>query len=229
MRTYKFGLVAASVFAVLLGGCSLPGLQLAVFPPFQSSPADSDVTGVRLSALYGSSHYVEGVDLGLLGDESESDTGLMVNGLYSYCRGSMDGFQLSGLWSQTRDLAGLQVSGITSRSKGYTSGVQLSGIGNYSAGRGLEVQVAGVVNDCDTLRGGQVAALANVAEFDAEGAQVGLVNTARHSLEGVQVGLVNSADSLNGVQIGLLNRARNGWLPVVPFLNVHFAALPPRN
>ncbi len=229
MRRYTLGLAIASLFAVLLAGCSLPGLQLAVFPPFQSSPADSDVTGVRLSALYGSSHYVEGVDVGLLGDESESDTGLMVDGLYSYCRGSMNGFQLSGLWSQTRDLSGLQVSGITSRSKGYTSGLQLSGIGNYSAGQGLEVQVAGVVNDCDTLRGGQVAALANVAEFDAEGAQVGLVNAARHSLAGVQVGLVNSADSLNGFQVGLLNRARNGSLPVVPFLNVHFAALPPRD
>ncbi len=222
MRAYPLNSLAIALVALLPAGCSLPGLQLDVFPPFQSSPADSDVTGVRLSALYGSSHYVEGVDLGLLGAESESDTGLMVDGLYSYCRGSMDGFQLSGLWSQTRDLAGLQVSGIASRSKGYSSGVQLSGIGNYSAGQGLEVQVAGVVNDCDTLRGGQVAALANVTEFDAAGAQVGLVNTARLSLEGLQVGLVNSADRLNGVQIGLLNRARDSWFPVVPFVNIHF-------
>jgi len=228
-RPHVLPLVAIPLFILMaaVAGCSIPGLQLALFPPFQSASSDEDVTGLRLSAIYGSSHDVQGVDLGLLGNESESDTGLMLSGLYSHCRGSMGGLQLSGLWSRAGELDGLQASGLVSRSKGRTSGVQLSGIGNYAAAHGLAVQVAGVVNHCDSLRGGQVAAIANVAEFGGKGAQVGLVNACKGFLSGVQVGLVNSADNLNGVQIGVINRTHSAWLPVVPILNIRFADLPP--
>ena len=37
-----------------------------------------------------------------------------------------------------------------------------------------------------------------------------------------QLGLINITDQINGVQVGFLNFAKNGILPVMPFLNFNW-------
>ncbi len=49
------------------------------------------------------------------------------------------------------------------------------------------------------------------------GFEVGVVNYSNETF--FQLGVVNIAKQVNGVQIGLLNFARNGILPVTPFIN----------
>ncbi len=216
------GLLAIGLFVLIAAGCGVPGVQLGIFPPLQSSAGNSDVTGLRLSLICSSNRDVTGVDLGLLGNGSESHWGVTVSGLIGYCGGTMEGLQVSGLWSNASALNGFQVSGLVSQANSLTSGVQISGIANYGAGPGLTAQAAGGVNYCDSIGGAQAAVIANVAEHGGDGVQVGLFNVAKGVLSGFQFGLFNSADRLCGIQVGLLNRTSSGWMPVAPILNFGF-------
>src|SRR5437667_11728202 len=68
-------------------------LQLALWPPFQITPEENAVTGLRLN-IYGRNTDMSGVDLGFLHQTTGNFKGLGV-GLSNRTDGDMNGVQLS--------------------------------------------------------------------------------------------------------------------------------------
>jgi hypothetical protein len=63
----------------------------------------------------------------------------------------------------------------------------------------------------ESIRGFQLAGLANYSHREVEGVQMaGLLNVG-HNVKGTQIGLFNYADSIQGVQLGLLNFVWKGY------------------
>jgi hypothetical protein len=174
-------------------------ISIGIVPPLEFPPSDFTVTGVRVSALYGSQRDVYGLDLGVLGNVSYvAFTGIAISGLFNITHGMTN-------------VIGLQLAGVTNvnTEKTHVVGLQLAGLLNENT---AESTVAGL----------QIALLANLsAHTSIYGAQVGIFNKALN-VYGFQIGVVNVANSLHGLQIGLLNYNTTGLLAVSPILNAGF-------
>lgn len=190
--------VALAFVSIPRSEAAMSPVAIAIVPPIQFPGANFDVTGLRLSALWGSQRHVYGFDFGVIGN--------MTNG----------------------QMTGLAVSGIFNLNKGQTTGVllQAAGIGNFNVqkARIYGVQIAGIINSnqAESVVGGLQLALVNLAPFtNIRGFQVGIYNRAR-DVVGFQIGLVNVADHLHGIQIGLVNFHRQGLFSVAPIINIGF-------
>ena len=190
-------------------------VMVSLVTPVQAPARDYDVTGLRLSLIYGECQAFTGLDIGVIGNTRKDFTGVAVGGL------NFVGDQLHGA----------QVGVVNWNGNGATSweqcsiGVQL-GILNYSdtfcGWQGGYINISG-----ESFTGLQ-ASLVNVAH-DMCGLQCGSyfifgVNVASGALRGCQLGLVNYADTVErGCQIGIVNIiSHNGWMPVFPILNGSF-------
>lgn len=173
-------------------------LSLTVLPPVQFPPEDFNITGLRISALFGRQREVYGLDFGVIGNITQQTfTGLAVSGGFNLTRG------------QTTIL-GLQLAGLTNIN------VQKTNV--------FGVQVASMLNRNDAASSvtGLQLALVNLADHTSiYGFQVGIYNRAL-SVYGFQIGLVNVTQNLHGLQIGLLNFHQKGLFVVSPFLNFGF-------
>lgn len=174
-------------------------ISVAIVPPLQFPPSDYNITGARLSLLWGRHRDVYGIDVGVLGNVTDlTFVGLSVSGLFNITYGSTT-------------IVGLQLAGLTNLNYNKTEvvGIQSSLLVNYNEAAS---QVSGL----------QLALGANLAKFtDINGIQLALYNQAK-TVRGFQIGLVNVADSLTGVQIGLLNFHLKGTFFVSPIINVGF-------
>jgi hypothetical protein len=194
-----FKLIAAS----LLMTCSVSfaatsPIAVSVVHPIQFPPANYNVTGLRLSLLWGSHRDFYGIDLGGVGNITTQ---------------KFHGAALSGLFNYTQNntlITGFQVAGLTNYNLQKTSvyGLQLAMVANYNKAAS---SVAGV----------QVAAFNLSTYTDVYGVQVGLYNRAKEVV-GLQLGVVNVADNLHGLQIGLLNFHHTGLFYVAPIVNFGF-------
>lgn len=170
---------------------SLPGLNL---------PASQQVTGARLSVLYGQTGSMTGLDVPLFAlSDTNNFTGVQFGlGLGAgRVRHSFKGVAITAVnWHEGQDL-----------------GVNLGLVNLTNQAQGLN---AGLVNVGNSMHGLNFGAV-NIAQGNAL-ANVGFINYAERTT--FQLGLFNATQHLDGVQIGLGNYAANGIFPVLPLINI---------
>ncbi len=141
--------------------------------------------------------------------------------------GSSLGFQAAGIANVNHGSStGFQGAGIANVNRGFTKGFQGAGIANVSmTDHSQGFQGAGIVNVAESIKGAQVAGIANVAYRDLLGFQAGLVNYGGN-VRGVQLGLINVSCKNSGAPIGLVNAVGDGmlaptyWLSDTSLVNV---------
>ncbi len=136
--------------------------QLALLHPVQAFPAESSVTGVRLSLLLAVNHDVTGVDIGVAANRTLGDQA---------------GFQVALYNEVSGDLRGTEFGVFLNDVDGELTGLQLCGGANLAAG-GRGAQLSVFYNQAKELRGLQLG-LVNVAE-ELDGLQIGLLNINRN-------------------------------------------------
>jgi len=207
-------LAAALLAAGALSAETTP-VMVSLATPVQAPTSDFGVTGLRLSLVYGRCARFTGLDLGLANSTDGVFTGLGIGGV-----------NIAGgrLWGAQAGLVNWNANDATEWPR-RSIGAQ---VGLLNCADSLCGYQEGLVNiSCGSFVGLESGAF-NCAN-DVQGAQVGVyfifgVNVASGTLTGAQVGLVNYAESVEGgLQIGLVNIiARNGWMPVLPFVNGSF-------
>lgn len=198
----------------LVAGDAMP-IMVSLVTPVQFPSRHYDVTGLRLSVLYGECRDFMGLDIGFANQSAKDFYGLGIGGV-NIARQQLYGGQI-GLFNWD------------------------GGRAREWSERSIGAQIGGL-NCANTLCGFQCGPL-NMASSDIVGMQTGLINVA-NGLEGVQfgvclilgfnvaggsvrgsqIGLINYAGRMErGLQIGLINIiSRHGWLPVIPIVNGRF-------
>lgn len=204
MKPYT--LFVAALFLIGLLPVSLEAqesrpFQLALVTPAQIFPADTEITGLRLSILYGRNAGMVGADVGLVAHTTGDATAVQWAGV-NIVGGDATGWQQSLVNYNKQDFRGLGQA-VVNYTAGELTGIH-GGVVNYAAG------------DVSGFQGGVV----NVAGGALEGAQWGLYNQSQMT-RGFQLGLVNftrGAGSL--LQIGLVNIiSGKERFPVTPIVN----------
>lgn len=210
----KLMAVAGMLVAGMLFADTTP-IMVSLVTPVQAPSSDYDVTGLRLSLIYGDCQEFKGLDIGIVDHTDRDFTGLVIGGV-NIADGRVYGGQL-GL---------VNWNGHDDRKWDRRSiGAQL-GIFNYAnTFCGLQ---DGFVNVAGRSFTGLQTGFFNSTR-DQGGLQCGAyfllgVNMASGIMRGCQIGLVNYAECVDGgLQIGLVNIiSENGWLPVLPIVNGHF-------
>lgn len=184
-------------FAPQANAASQSPLSFNILPPIQFPPSDWDVTGLRISALWGQHRDVSGIDVGVLGNRT------------------------------TGKFKGLAIAGGVNWTQGETiiTGLQFAGLANINTQKttvvGFQLAAVNYMSAASSVSGFQLG-LANISPHtNVYGVQAGIYNTA-NKVAGLQIGLVNVAKNLYGLQIGLVNVHHQGLFKVCPFLNVGF-------
>ena len=206
--------VACLIMAGVLFADTTP-VMVSLVTPVQAPSCDYDVTGFRLSLIYGECQGFTGLDIGIVDHARKDFTGVAIGGV-NIVGDRLYGGQLG--------LVNWNSNGATAWER-RSSGVQL-GLVNYAETfTGLQ---DGFVNIAHGTFMGLQASAFNCAH-DVYGLQCGFylllgVNMASGSLRGCQIGLVNYANRVEGgLQIGVVNIIeQNGWAPVLPIVNGHF-------
>lgn len=187
----------------------------SLITPVQLPSSDYDVTGLRLSLIYGQCNSFTGLDLGIANRSTGDFLGIGLGGANIVEKRVVGGHLGLVNWN------GSSVSEWTSVSKGAQIGIV-----NY-AGAFCGLQ-DGFLNISDNVFTGLEVGLLNFAN-DINGVQCGgyLIfgaNFASGTLSGLQIGLVNYAAKMDGgLQIGIVNIiSEGGWMPVFPILNGDF-------
>ena len=206
--------VAGMLAAGMLFADTTP-IMVSLVTPVQAPSSDYDVTGFRLSLIYGDCREFTGLDIGIVDHTDLDFTGLVIGGV-NIADGRFYGGQLGLInWNGHGD----------HKWERRSIGAQL-GIFNYAnTFCGLQ---DGFVNVTGRSFTGLQSGFLNSTR-DLGGLQCGYnfilgVNMASGTINGCQVGLVNYAERVDrGLQIGLVNIiSENGWLPVLPIVNGHF-------
>ena len=169
------------------------------------------VNKFSFNATVGYSKGNKVLEVGGIGNINQGKvTGIQAASLFNIVNGDMKGIQISGIVNRTTTAQGLQVSFITNNTDKIGRGIQIAGINNHAdIGQRGVVQIAGIVNKIGAGRTAlQVAGIIN--EADTVGIQIGLLNNANR-LRGVQIGLINIADTSSGILLGLLNIVKKGY------------------
>lgn len=210
--------------SLAMGACALAAsvafadttpVMVSLVTPVQAPSRSYDVTGFRLSLIYGDCQDFTGLDIGVAQRAAGAFTGIALGGA-NIAGGRFLGGQVGLVnWSSDANTAwairstGAQI-GLVNYA-GSFCGLQ-NGLANvtHRAFAGLQ---DGVINCTDDMYGVQCGFYFLVG-----------VNVAYGNVRGCQIGLVNFAETMDsGLQIGLLNIIANqGWLPVLPIVNGHF-------
>ncbi len=175
----KIALIVISCFVFLVipqcgwaGNCS--PLQISFTGSYQLVPAEKDVYGLRLNLPVGENDNIYGLDLGFVGITKNSYNGIMLNLFGNFSAGSTKGIELAGLIN-------FNISGPILMTEGGSGakGIQLAGLMNLNLGDIDGIQIAGLFNSAQSVRGIQIG-LINVTE-ELSGLQIGLVNYIRES------------------------------------------------
>ena len=190
-------------------------VMVSLVTPVQAPSRSYDVTGLRLSFIYGECQDFTGLDIGIIDNTRKNFTGLAIGGI-NCASDRVYGAQVGLVnWNGNGDTAWERRS----------VGAQV-GILNYAdTFCGLQ---DGLVSISGVSFMGLQSSLVNCAH-DMYGLQCGYdlilgVNVADGTLRGCQIGLVNYANRVDrGCQIGFVNIiSHNGWLPVLPIVNGSF-------
>ena len=192
-------------------------VMFSLFTPVQVPSRAYDVTGFRLSLLYGDCKNFKGLDIGVVDHTGGDFTGIQIGGV-NVVDDRFLGGQVGFVNWNSNDVREWDKQSI---------GAQI-GLFNYD-GTFCGYQW-GVVNVSRSMFTGLQSGFVNMAG-DFHGLQCGAawfglfgVNVASGKVRGCQIGLVNYAGEMEcGLQIGFVNViARNGWLPVLPIVNGRF-------
>lgn len=198
LRKRFFGCAFALAFLLVPGASALAAyspLAVSVVTPIQFPFSDYNISGIRLSALWGTNRSMYGLDFGGVGNiTNQRFVGSALSGFFNYTKGPtrIIGFQLAGLTNYNLE-------------KTNVYGVQASLAANYNKA-------------ASNIYGVQFALANFTTHTDVYGVQVGLYNRA-NEVRGLQVGVVNVANNLHGLQIGLLNFHYTGMFYVAPIVN----------
>ena len=206
--------IACLMAAGVLLADSTP-VMVSLLTPVQAPYRTYDVTGFRLSLIYGECQNFTGLDISVIGNARKDSTGLTIGG-FNFAGDRLYGAQVGLMnWNGQADTAWER------RSVGAQVGI-LNYVDSFC---GLQ---DGFVNISGGSFMGAQSSLVNIAH-DVYGFQCGYyvifgVNVASGSVRGCQIGLVNYANRIDrGCQIGIVNIiSQNGWLPVLPILNGSF-------
>ena len=187
-------LVAGTLFA------DMTPVMVSLVTPVQAPSRGYDVTGLRLSLIYGECQEFTGLDIGIIDNSRKDFTGLAIGGINCVCD----------------RIHGAQVGLVNWNGNGDTAWER----------RSVGAQV-GILNYADTFCGLQDG-FVNISGASLMGLQSSLVNCA-NDMYGLQCGYnlifgVNAVGgALRGCQIGFVNIiSRNGWLPFLPIVNGGF-------
>ena len=206
--------VAGMLVAGMLFADTTP-IMVSLVTPVQAPSRYYDVTGFRLSLIYGDCQEFTGLDIGIVDHADRDFTGIAIGGV-NIADGRLYGGQLGLVNWNGHD---------TRKWDRRSIGAQL-GIFNYAnTFCGLQDGFANVAGRSFT--GLQSGFLNSTRDLD--GLQCGFyllfgVNMASGTMRGCQIGLVNYAERVDGgLQLGFVNIiSENGWLPVLPIVNGHF-------
>ncbi len=180
------------------GIAPITGLALSLANPVQYPPDDFTVAGIRIGLLVGKHKNVYGLDIGGIGNITESNfIGMAIAGGFNNTRGSTN-------------IILLQLAGLANINSGKTNvyGFQIAPV-NWNSGGGSIVGVSlGILVNKNSLS-------------DIYGLQLGLYNEAQ-AVYGFQIGIINKTKSLHGLQIGLMNFNEAGPLIASPIINIGF-------
>src|SRR5262249_10808246 len=90
------------LFLGLIGAkanAAISPVSIGLLPPLQFPPSDFNITGARVSLLWGEHRSVSGIDIGVLGNISEvSFNGIGIAGIFNMTHGetTIVGLQLAG-------------------------------------------------------------------------------------------------------------------------------------
>ncbi|MCR5752572.1 MAG: hypothetical protein K6G91_11480 [Kiritimatiellae bacterium] len=208
----------AAALCVLAAGATFAEttpVMVSLVTPVQAPSSEYDVTGFRLSLIYGDCRDFTGLDLGIAQRAAGDFTGIALGGV-NIAGGCIRGGQVGLVnWGSSAEADWARRS----------TGAQI-GVLNY-AGSFCGLQ-DGFVNVSGDQFAGLQSGFVNCAA-DVRGMQCGYylafgVNVASGAVRGCQLGIVNYAETMEcGLQIGIVNIiAKNGWLPVLPIVNGHF-------
>ena len=206
--------IACMMFAGVLAADTTP-VMVSLVTPVQAPSRSYDMTGFRLSLIYGECQDFTGLDIGVIDNTRKDFTGLAIGGL-NFAGERLYGAQVGLVnWNGNGDTAWER------RSVGAQFGIL-----NYAdAFCGWQ---GGYINISGTSFTGLQSSLINCAH-NMSGLQCGSylilgVNVASGAVRGCQIGLVNYANTMErGCQIGFVNIiSRNGWLPFLPIVNGGF-------
>ena len=191
-------------------------VMFSLFTPVQVPSRAYDVTGFRLSLLYGDCKNFKGLDIGVVDHTGGNFTGIQIGGV-NVVDDRFLGGQVGLVNWNSSDVREWDRQSI---------GAQFGGI-NY-AGTFCGYQ-GGLVNICGDKFTGLQGGFVNCTR-DLDGLQCGAswliigVNFASGKVRGCQIGLFNYAEEMeSGLQIGFVNViSRGGWLPVLPIVNGRF-------
>lgn len=212
MKKFVF---AVSLFAAVAAFAEKTPVMFSLFTPVQVPSRAYDVTGFRLSLLYGDCKNFTGLDIGVVDHTGGDFTGIQIGGV-NVVDDRFLGGQLGLVNWNSHDVREWDK---------VSTGAQI-GVLNY-AGSFCGLQ-DGIVNVTGDKFSGLQSGFVNFTH-DLLGAQCGGyivfgVNVASGKVRGCQIGLFNYAEEMeSGLQIGIVNViSRNGWLPVLPIVNGHF-------
>ena len=190
-------------------------VMVSLVTPVQAPSSDFDVTGFRLSLIFGASQDFAGLDIGISQYSAGDFTGVAVGGV-NVAGGRILGGQIGLVnWGSDRNATwedrstGAQI-GIFNYA-GAFCGLQ-EGVVNITPGGFCGLQ-SGIVNNSGNCYGVQCGYYfifgVNIADGNVRGCQIGLLNYAETMESGMQIGLINII-------------SKNGWAPVLPIVNGHF-------
>lgn len=158
--------VSGQEAAPAVKGTAAPGpytpIMLSFASPLEVPFRDSDVGGLRVSAIYGECHNFDGLDLGLAsratghanGLQSSAinivdgdGIGLQGNWIVGFVKGEYDGLQVGGV-NYAKNMQGLQI-GLLYNGSEYMQGVQIGFINFARQMVGVQIGVVNVVQDND--------------------------------------------------------------------------------
>ncbi len=121
--------------------------MLSIINPIQVPPADFDIGGLKLNIIYGESHGMTGLDVGLFSQNTGDVNALHINGV-SVVGGNGNGLMISLLANYVEgEYGGLQISAFNYAT--HLNGLQIGAINIANTAYGLQIGVVNVVKDND--------------------------------------------------------------------------------
>lgn len=168
--------------ALNIVGAEGTGVQLAG----AGNVALSHWQGVQGAGAWNFAKETTGAQLAGAYNHTQKLTGVQASGALNIVR-QMTGIQLAGAVNVATRMKGAQMSGVANRATAVR-GIQAAGVLNQATVVHTGVQVSGLVNFTDTLRGFQVSVINFGGQVEGRGAMLGIVNLSKNGLVVAEVG-----------------------------------------
>jgi hypothetical protein len=139
-----FGVIAVML---ILGSAPVQAqtqpIQLALFNPIQIFPENTEISGIRLSLLYGKNTTVTGLDWGLVNHSTAGQSLGVQFGLVGYVEADFKGWQDCGVNIVEGNFEGLQW-GLVNYAN-YAHGLQLGFVNYAGSMKGIQIGLVNII------------------------------------------------------------------------------------